>query len=54
MKESTLLFWIAGIFLFSCLTSYALHFKLGVDIAPPVVAIGILAVLLIVNCFCDE
>jgi len=54
MKESTLLFWIAGTFLFSCLTSYVLHFKLGVDIAPPVVAIGILAVLLIVNCFCDE
>jgi len=27
---------------------------LGVDIAPPVVAIGILAVVAIVNCFCDE
>jgi hypothetical protein len=54
MKESRLFLWIAGIFLFSCLTSYLLHFKLGVDIAPPVVAIGILAVLSIVNCFRDE
>jgi len=54
MKESRLFLWIAGIFLFSCLTSYLLHFNLGVDIAPPVVAIGILAVLSIVNCFRDE
>jgi len=54
MKESRLFLWIAGIFLFSCLTSYLLHFKLGVDIAPPVVAIGILAVLSIIHCFRDE
>jgi hypothetical protein len=54
MKESRLFLWIAGIFLFSCLTSYLLHFKLGVDIAPPVVGIGILAVLSIVNCFRNE
>jgi len=54
MKESRLFLWIAGIFLFSCLTSYLLHFKLGVDIAPPVVAIGMLAVVTIVYSFCDE
>jgi len=54
MKESMLLFWIAGTFLFSCLTSYVLRFKLGVDISPPVVAIGMLAVVAIVNCFCNE
>jgi hypothetical protein len=54
MKESRLLFWAIGIFLFSCLTSYLLYSKLRVDIAPPVVAIGILAVVTIVYSFCDE
>jgi len=54
MKESRILFWAVGIFLFSCLTSYLLHLKLGVDISPPVVAIGMLAVVTIVYSFCDE
>jgi uncharacterized membrane protein YbhN (UPF0104 family) len=54
MKESRLFFWTVGIFLFSCLTSYFLYSKLGVDIAPPAVAIGMLAVVTIVYAFCDE